>query len=213
VVIVGVSLNDYDRPPALSPIGLLTRTKADESRPGLADRSHLLVMLQWLNAYRRGGLYFQGMGRLEKAMRPPQHQTGTTIDSRTIRPLVRARPEPTKLDGGVRNLHLAFYRDPDPRVWARMRKAWADLKRITDREGISLMAAIFPEAYQVGVRTPKLDPQQRLLGICTELGIRCLDLHAAFTALGGDLFNDPQHPNARGHIAAALAITAALDRK
>src|SRR6185436_15575801 len=34
VVIVGVSLNDYDRPPAVSPIGLLTRTKADESRPG-----------------------------------------------------------------------------------------------------------------------------------------------------------------------------------
>ena len=203
VVIVGVSLNDYDRPPTVSPIGLLTRTPAGSTRPTLADHSHLLVLFQWLNAYRRGALYVQAMGRLDGDLRRAQDQAAHR-DSTS---------QSTTFDGAVRNLHLAFYRDPKIGPWVRVRHAWADLKRITDREGIVLMPVIFPEGYQVGVPRPKLVPQERLLGICAELGIRCLDLQPAFAAAGPGLFNDAQHPNARGHTVAAFAIARWFDQK
>jgi hypothetical protein len=73
-----------------------------------------------------------------------------------------------------------------------------------------LLVAIFPESYQVGVGTPDLTPQHRLLALCAEARVACLDLQPAFAAAGGDLFQDTQHPNARGHAVAADAIAAAL---
>ena len=200
-VIVGVSLNDYERPPTVSPIGLLTRTTAGSTEPRLVDRSHLFVLLQWLDAYRRGALYFQAMENFDSDLRRAEDEAAH-----------RARRPRWTFDGAVRNAHLAFYRDPNPPVWERMRTAWADLKRITDREGIALAAVIFPEGYQIGVKAPRLVPQERLLGVCEELGIRCLDLQPAFAAGGPELFNDTQHPNARGHTIAAMAIAPWFDR-
>ena len=70
--------------------------------------------------------------------------------------------------------------------------------------------AIFPEGYQIGIPDPDLAPQRVVLAACAAIGIRCLDLHPAFAAAGGDLFLDTQHPNARGHAVAAGEIARAL---
>src|SRR5439155_12459588 len=94
--------------------------------------------------------------------------------------------------------------------WNRLRAAYADFARSAAEHQVRLLVAIFPESYQVGRPDPDLTPQRRLLEVCGEAGLRCLDLQPIFAAAGGDLFADTQHPNARGHAVAAEAIAAAL---
>jgi hypothetical protein len=74
--------------------------------------------------------------------------------------------------------------------------------------GIRLVIAIIPDGDQFGDPPPSLVPQQKLLAICRDAGLECIDLHPAFAAAGGsDLFLDIMHPNAAGQkiIAQALA--------
>jgi lysophospholipase L1-like esterase len=196
-VVVGTSLNDYDVAPTLSPLGILTRVEPG-TRPGLADRSEFVVLLRWVTAWARGRLWYQAMAHAEatRAAAPPAPPAN---------PALAARFEQL-----VRHLHLTFYRDPDPVYWERLRGAMARLHRLARERDLDLLVAIFPERYQVGVPDPDLTPQRRLLGLCEETGLRCLDLHPVFAAAGGELFADAQHPNARGHAVAAAAIAAAL---
>lgn len=194
VVVVGVSLNDYDVAPVLTPSGILVRRARGERRPRWSDRSEFLTLLRWLSAWHRGALF-------------PQ--------------LTAAEPGapgglPTRIEGVeqlVREEHLRFYRMPTAPEWDRLRGAWSELARLAAARRLRILVAIFPEGYQVGVPAPDLVPQQRLLAACREAGLECLDLQPAFAAAGGALFLDVQHPNARGHAVAAEAIAAALGER
>src|SRR5439155_867591 len=74
---------------------------------------------------------------------------------------------------------------------------------------LRLVIAILPDGDQIGVADPDLLPQRKLLGICADAALDCLDLHPVFAAAAqdGELFFDIMHPNAAGHrlIARALA--------
>jgi hypothetical protein len=84
------------------------------------------------------------------------------------------------------------------------------LRDRTSAAGVVLLVAIFPESFQVGVDDPDLSPQRRLLALCDELRLDCLDLQPAFERAGGQLFADVSHPNAAGHAVAAAAIASRL---
>ncbi len=194
-VVVGMSLNDYDVAPAYDATGVLTRRTS--SPPGVLARSEFLLLLRWLWTWSHGGLLTQ---MLERANVPERTATPPT------------NPTAASLDQLVEREHLRFYHDPDRAAWERLRAALARLRDTAAARGVWLLVAIFPESYQVGTDAPDLTPQHRLLGLCVELRIACLDLQPAFAAAGGDLFQDTQHPNARGHAVAADAIAAALGR-
>src|SRR4029453_18197836 len=198
-VVLGMSLNDYDVPPIYSPFGVLMVKPLDDREPGWIDHSEFLTLLRWIARYARGELMTQIMARAEQS-RPRDLPPGAV-------PAVFHSPQ---VEGGVREMHLAFYRDPGGPLWGRMRAALAGLARVTAAHRLRLLVVIFPELFQVATRDPDLTPQKRLLAACAEAGLRCLDLQPAFAAAGGDLFNDISHPNARGHAVAAKAIAAAL---
>jgi hypothetical protein len=184
-VVVGTSLNDYDPAPAFSPLGILTRRDPRES--GLADRSEFVVLLRWLVAWARGELWHQ-----------------------MTAPAPRAPASTAGLDQVVEAGHLRFYHQPTHAEWERLRGAFVDLARTARARGLPVLVAIFPERYQVGGAAPDLTPQRRLLELCGETALRCLDLQPAFAATGGDLFLDAQHPSARGLEVAAAAIAEEL---
>jgi lysophospholipase L1-like esterase len=194
-VVVGMSLNDYDVAPAYDATGVLTRRTS--APPGVLARSEFVLLLRWLWTWSHGGLLTQ---MLERANAPERTATPPT------------NPAAASLDQLVAREHLRFYHDPDRAAWARLRAALARLRDAAAARGVWLLVAIFPESYQVGTDAPDLTPQTRLLAMCAELRVACLDLQPAFAAAGGDLFQDTQHPNARGHAVAADAIAAALTR-
>jgi lysophospholipase L1-like esterase len=194
-VIVGMSLNDYDPAPSYDPTGVLTRQR-DTNEPRLLDRSEFLLLLRWLSAFARGQLYTQLLDGAEDA--PPVAPT---------RP-----PAIHPLDPLVAAAHLRFYAAPDPRLWTRLENALETLGRLSHRAGMRVLVAIFPESYQIDAAEPDLTPQRKLLALCRAVGVECLDLQPAFAAAGGALFQDAQHPNARGHAVAAAAIADALRR-
>jgi len=193
VVVVGMSLNDYDPAPGYDPTGVLTRRR-DPNEVRLLDRSEFLLLLRWLSAFARGQLYTQ---LLEGAAAAPPPATATAQAAHPLDRLVAAE-------------HLRFYTAPDPHLWARLERALTTLGRLSRAAGVRLLVAIFPEAYQVGAAAPDLTPQRRLLASCQAVGVQCLDLQPAFAAARGALFQDAQHPNARGHAVAATAIAEAL---
>jgi lysophospholipase L1-like esterase len=189
IAVVGTSLNDYDPAPVYSPLGILTRRDV-HLVPSFTERSEFLVLLRWLVNWSRGELWHQVAARLAREPRP-----GTS-----------------DLDRLVEATHLRFYREPAPAEWERLRGGFATLGRIARERQLPLLVAIFPESYQVRGATVDLTPQRRLLALCGEAGLRCLDLQPAFAAAAGELFLDAQHPNARGLAIAADAIAAALSR-
>jgi hypothetical protein len=184
LVVVGTSLNDYDPAPVYSPLGVLTRRDV-RREASLLDHSEFLLVLRWLADWSRGELWHQTAARLASGPR-----TGTA-----------------NLDRLVQDDHLGFYRAPVAAQWERLRGGFAALARIAREHRLALLVAIFPESYQVGDGTVDLTPQQRLLALCAEVELRCLDLHPAFAVAGGPLFLDAQHPNPRG-LAVAAETTA-----
>jgi lysophospholipase L1-like esterase len=187
VVVVGTSLNDYDPAPVYSPLGILTRRDV-RGAPTLVDHSEFLLVLRWLVSWSRGELWHQVAARLARG---PRSETGA-------------------LDRLVQEEHLRFYRAPDAARWERLRGGFVALGRIAREQGLPLIVAIFPENYQAGEGAVDLTPQRRLLALCAELELRCLDLQPAFAAARGTLFLDAQHPNPRGLAIAAETIGRAL---
>jgi lysophospholipase L1-like esterase len=193
-VVVGTSLNDYDTAPSYDATGVLTRRPPGAAAPGPLARSEFLLLLRWLRAWSRGELLTQMLERAPAAGEAaPASQTAG-------------------IDQMVAREHLRFYAAPVPAAWARMRDGLAALRDAAAAQGAWLVVAILPESWQVGVDAPDLTPQRRLLGLCAEVGVTCLDLQPAFAVAGGGLYQDTQHPNARGHAVAAEAIAAALAR-
>lgn len=196
-VVVGMSLNDYDVAPAYDATGVLTRRTTVAAPTGLVARSEFLLLLRWLRAWWRGELLTQMLER-----KPPDDVAGTTTSAATS--------GASALDRLVATEHLRFYREPDPAQWARLRAALARVRDEAAARGLWLAVAILPESWQIGVANADLTPQTRLGALCGELAVRCIDLAPAFEAAGGALFQDTQHPNARGLAVAADAVAAAL---
>lgn len=193
-VVLCASLNDFDPTPAYSPLGVLTRNPEGDYAPGLLDRSEFALLLRWLLSYARGTLQFQLQERLEQ-----MHQDARRL-GHTGAGFARA----------VAQSHLRFYRDPEPALWARLAGAYQALGRIASEHRVRVMVAIFPEQYQLAAPDQDLLPQQRLLELCRQANLYCLDLQPGLAAGGGELFADVQHPNAHGYAAAGTAIAAAL---
>ena len=194
-VVVGMSLNDYDPAPAYDATGVLARSTPGGA-PGVLAHSEFLLLLRWLRTWWRGELLTQ---MLERASGEPKAAT----------------PPPdaaAALDRLVAMEHQRFYRDPTPALWERLRGGLTALRDAAAARGVWLVVAIFPESWQLAAETADATPQQRLLDACREAGVACIDLIPAFVAAGGDLFQDAQHPNARGFGVAADAIAEQLAR-
>jgi lysophospholipase L1-like esterase len=194
--VVAVSLNDYADAPRLTPVGVLTRRI---EAPKLVDHSEFLTLFRWGLDYRAGALGHQFLQRAETEY---------------------ARGDPEKMaragiavDRTVEKEHLGFYAAPEPARLARIQRGLADMRSLAAQRRMPLLVAIFPEGFQVGVPEPDLTPQRVLSDLCRATGVTCLDLYAAFAAAGGELFQDTQHPNARGQIVASAAIAEALLRQ
>ena len=188
-VVVGFNLNDYDYAPALGPLGILTRDPlARVSTRSLANVSEFYFLLRWLVATR--GRPF-GDPRVTAAL--------------TRRPGERF----SDLDRYVSALRKRYYAHPSDGCWQVMVDALRGLGETARAHRLRLVVAILPDGDQVGVPDPDLLPQRKVLAICAEAALDCLDLHPAFAAAArdGELFFDIMHPNAAGHrlIARALA--------
>jgi hypothetical protein len=199
-VVLGVSLNDFDVAAVYHPLGILTR----QPSRGVLDRSEFATLLLWLVDYGRGRLAFQVLDTI----RPPRGDAAAAAT--------------TAIGRAVHRRHLRFYHDPDPPRWHRLRQALERLRALTEARELRTHVVIFPEEFQVIDSKPDLAPQQRLLALCGEVGLRCTDLRPAFAAAGASagegegegegegLFSDVQHPNARGLAVAASAVAAVL---
>jgi lysophospholipase L1-like esterase len=192
VVVVVVSFNDFGPTPRFSPLSLLTLEE-----PSVVERSELLVLLRWLTGWSRGTLPILAIEQAEH-------------DAHDRAAFAPAPPAAGLVDL-TRQLHLGFYRAPKPDGIARLRDGLSALRRICAGARIPLVAAIFPESYQVGVPTPDLTPQRVLLDLCREVGVRCIDLFPPFAAAnGGSLFLDASHPNEAGIQVVARAMADVL---
>ncbi len=192
-VVVGTSLNDYDGALTYDPTGVLTRRLPGDTAPGLLARSEFVLLLRWIGSWSRGELLAQALARMEGAT-PPANEAEAAA----------------AVDRAVGAEHLRFYHAPDAARLGRLRSGYERLRDAAAAIRVPLVVAIFPEAYQVGVADPDRTPQTVLLGLCAEVGLRCIDLLPAFAAAGGDLFRDVQHPNARGLALAADVIAPTL---
>ena len=193
VVVVGISLNDFGPTPRFSPLNLLTL----EEHTSLVERSELLVLLRWLIGWSRGTLPILALKDAEGTAAKRGAPTA-------------ADPAAAGLIDLARQIHLGFYRAPEPTGMARLRDGLLALRQITAKARLPLLAAIFPESYQVGVPEPDLTPQRVLRSLCDEVGVRCLDLQPPFATANGGLFLDAGHPNEAGVAVAAHALAQAL---
>ncbi len=188
-VVVGVSLNDYESAPGITPVGFLTiDPAARDGAPWLSNHSEYYVLVRWLVRYARGGHWFQQAAAGAKPRADGPH------------------PAPGGLDRAIGLMHRHFYTAKDPAKWERVRRALEGIRDTARAKGLDLAFVIFPEGWQVGVPDPDLEAQRAWLGLCAEAGVRCLDLYPAFAAAGSEpLFQDTQHPNAVGMRIAARA--------
>jgi lysophospholipase L1-like esterase len=191
VVVVGFNLNDYDYAPVLGPLGVLTGDPtARISAHSLANHSEFLLLLRGLVAAVERARY--------RAAAPPPEPA----------------PAPERFDAFdrfVSALRKAYWRHPTDGRWQTMVDALRRLGTLTRARGIRLVIAILPDGDQIGVPDPDLTPQQKVVGICAEAGLDCLDLYAAFAAAGDrPLFLDIMHPNAAGQRIVARELAAHL---
>lgn len=196
-VVVVFSLNDYEMPLRMSPVGVLSHGDPRQAPSGLLDRSEFVLLLRWMVAFHEGTLWQQFNQRAEEGV-------AAEGDSPEMQKAADA------LDRVVEKRHLAFYRAPEPAQWNRLIGALREIRDLTAGRGIRLLVAVLPEGYQIGAPDPDLTPQRVLAATCRAEAISCLDLQPAFAAAGGHLFSDVQHPNARGHALIGRTIAAAL---
>jgi lysophospholipase L1-like esterase len=210
-VVVAVNLNDFDRAPHLNALGILS-TDDDRTSPlSPASWSELYLALRWGLLLARGDprLALAGAGGAQPAA-PPQPAAASAD----------APPSPAPawdpFDRYVSALRKRFYRAPTEPQWSEMKAAWSDIARRAREADAGVVFAIFPDGDQIGVADPDLEPQRRLLGLCAELELECIDLTPVFAAAAvrsdERLNSDIMHPSDAGHAVAADAVADYLRR-
>lgn len=205
VVILGVSLNDYRRPPVLTARGVLSQQgQSRESSTWLEDHSDFFLLLRSL------------VQRVLASGRAPTPRRTPASDAAAAEQPQRAARGPlgNAIEDEIARRHARFYSAPEPEAWGRIREALARMARLTVERGIAFKVILFPESFQFQEPEPNRDPQRAWLSLCAELGLDCLDLWQAFATAADDpalrLFNGIQHPNAAGTIVAARAVASSL---
>jgi lysophospholipase L1-like esterase len=188
-IVVGFNLNDFDYAPAMGPLGILTREPGERvSTWSPANISEFYLVLRWL-VHTRGRLLGTSVATTPNAVRKPGE------------PFV-------DLDRYVSALRKNYYANPNDERWQTMVDSLRGLGAAAREHHLPLVIAIIPDGDQFGDPPPARVPQERVMAICREAGLDCIDLYPAFAAAGGsDLYLDIMHPNAAGQkiIARALA--------
>ncbi len=193
VVLLGVSLNDFDHAPVLTASGIMTAdTRMRDEIPWLADHAEFYVLLRYLFAYGWGRHWFQRAQQAGQSRRADQADGSAALEQ------------------WVARKHQNFYAAPSGPGWERVQAALRGLRALERARGLDLTILIFPERYQVGTDQPNLNPQRAWLALCAEYELRCVDLWPAFAAAAAarsdPLFGDTQHPNPAGLAVAARAV-------
>lgn len=205
VVLLGVSLNDYRRPPVLTARGVLSQQgESRASSTWLEDHSDFFLLVRSL------GQRILASGGSPPPRRAPASDAATAAQPRRS----PGGPRRNAIEDEIARRHARFYSAPEPEAWSRVREALARMARLTREHGIAFKVMLFPESFQFQEPEPDRDPQRAWLSLCAELGLDCLDLWPAFATASDDpasrLFNGIQHPNAAGTIVAARAVAASL---
>jgi hypothetical protein len=189
-VVVGFNLNDFDYGPVIGPLGILTRDQnARVSRWSPANLSEFYLALRWL-VLTRG--HFLGADPATPATFVP------TPGERFV-----------AFDRAISAYRKRYYTHPSDGRWQVLVDSLHGLAAVARANRLRLVVAIIPDGDQFeGGAAPPFVPQTKLLAICADAGLDCIDLWSAFAAAGGaELYFDIMHPNAAGQrvIARVLA--------
>jgi len=193
-LVLGVSLNDFDETPSLSPLGLLLAGEARADDSWLSAHSEFYFLLRWA-----------APGLLERWWRSRTGFEAASERDEQVREFFRRQAIASR---------RRFYVDPSGPAWERIRNSLEELRELTAGSGLELTIVIFPEADQLGLPESELGPQRHWKALCVRLELRCLDLGSSFARAAGReaLFADLQHPNALGMRVAASATAEFLTR-
>lgn len=101
-------------------------------------------------------------------------------------------------DTGAKQFDFAHVVEQDPLSWQMTAQALAELKELTDGQGVRLVIAVFPMLSRLSSDYPYAPLHAMVAERCAELGIERIDLAAPFMGLDDlDLWVHPtdQHPN------------------
>jgi lysophospholipase L1-like esterase len=190
-VIVGFNLNDYDYGPVINSLGLLTRDR--DTRAGswsLANLSEFYLVLRWLAIMRQNAFARWSINDV------PLDAPGKGFN---------------EFDRAVSTMRRRYYEQPSDDRWQTMVDALHGFGRVARERRLPIVIAIIPDGDQLEAPEPTPMLQQKILAICAEAKLECLDLYPAFIAAGGKgLHLDIMHPNAAGQHVVARALAERL---
>ena len=178
-VIVGYSLDDFQDAPVMGPYGILTRTIAARVPTcSLGNASALYLSVYWF---------------AKTGFKIPWH------DLSAQRPTLG--PDVVELDHKLAQQRKQVFRMKPDAQWNAMVEALHGFAREAAANHLRLVVAIIPDGDQVGVPDPDLNPQRKILAICADAGLDCLDLQPALdvAAAHETVYFDGAHPNAAGY--------------
>jgi lysophospholipase L1-like esterase len=187
-VVVGFNLNDFDYAPVIGPLGILTLDPgARVSVWSPANVSEFYLVLRWLVITRgefRGG-------------------QASNVASRNPAPGAPFAP----LDRVVSAMRKRYYEHPNDGRWHVMIDSLRGLGEVARANHLRLVIAIIPDGDQFEGPGPPFVPQTKVLAICADAGLDCIDLYPSFAAAGGHgLHFDTMHPNAAGQAIIARVL-------
>lgn len=187
-VVVGFNLNDFDYCPVIGPLGVLTRDRGVRvSRWSPANLSEFYLVVRWL-LLTRGRFLGPQLGGEAALTAKPEQRFGD-------------------FDRAVSTIRKRYYATPTDGRWQVLVDSMHGLGEVARTHDVPLVIAIIPDGDQLETAEPSLLPQQKVLAICAEAKLDCLDLYPAFVAAGGvDLHLDIMHPNAAGQRVMAHAL-------
>jgi hypothetical protein len=192
-VVVGFNLNDFDYGPVINSLGILTRdrgTRAGTWSP--ANLSEFYLVLRWLAVMRQNA--FVRWSSNDVPLDPP----GKGFSD---------------FDRAVSTMRKRYYAQPNDDRWQTMVDALDGLGRVAREHRLRLIVAIIPDGDQLESPEPAPLPQRKLLAICADANLDCLDLYPTFIAAGAtDLYLDIMHPNAKGQTVIAKTLADRLLR-